>query len=289
MLIVKTNISPVALEKLTEIFHKNGWSIEDNGEEYNRFCQMLEHFSPGQQDLIFELTKEFLWITSNKYESRLYSSLFMIEKKLLADCNKIYILPLQPFPEKRENEIRNESAIFTRYFIKISRLLSHDLFQGKDIHLVDNPSSIPKNINSVPAVLILVDDFIGSGETAETAVSDMRRLANIEDNNKIIIVSLVAQEMGVQRLSRLGIRVFASIIRKRGISDRYLSPELEEKSKIMESIETLIKVKERYNFGYNRTEALVAMVRTPNNTFPVYWCENSMESGKKFTAPFSLG
>lgn len=283
---VKTSISPVALEKLTAIFSKNGWSIEDNKEEYNRFCQMLEYFVPEQQDLIFELTREFLWITVNKYEYYLYSSLFMIEKKLLAGCNKIYVLPLRPLPDKVENEIRNESAIFTRYLIKISRLSNHDLFRGKKICLVDTPSAIPENINAISATLILVDDFIGSGETAETAVKDICRLASIKDSNKIIVVSLVAQETGVQRLSRLGIRVFASIIRKKGISDSYLSPEREVKSKIMESIENLIKVQKGYRFGYNRTEALVAMVRTPNDTFPVYWCENSMEDGTKFAAPF---
>ncbi|MFA6357386.1 MAG: hypothetical protein WCY09_01775 [Candidatus Omnitrophota bacterium] len=287
---MKTNISLVALEKLTEIFNKNGWSIEDHREEYDRFCQALEHFSPEQQGLIFELTREFLWVTLNKYESYLYASLFMIEKKLLVDCNKIYILPLQSYPEKRENETRNESAIFTRYLIKISHLSNNDLFRGKKICLIDSPLAIPKDINFIPAMLILVDDFIGSGETGETAVKDMCRLAGITDYNKILVVSLVAQEMGVQRLSRLGIRVFSRIIRKRGISDSYLNPERETKSRIMESIESLIKVKKKYNFGYNRTEALVAMMsRTPNNTFPVYWCENSMENGKKFIAPFSAG
>ena len=34
--------------------------------------------------------------------------------------------------------------------------------------------------------------------------------------------------------------------------------------------------------GYASTESLVAMIKTPNNTFPVYWCECKENSHAPF-------
>lgn len=41
---MKSNISASSLGKVTEIFNKNGWIVEEHEEEFNRFCQMLENF-----------------------------------------------------------------------------------------------------------------------------------------------------------------------------------------------------------------------------------------------------
>ena len=48
-------------------------------------------------------------------------------------------------------------------------------------------------------------------------------------------------------------------------------PNEEKESKCMHAIEGAIKVSSDYNFGYKQSEALVRMIRTPNNTFPIYW------------------
>lgn len=34
-----------------------------------------------------------------------------------------------------------------------------------------------------------------------------------------------------------------------------------------------MEVNEEFQFGYDHSEALVKMIRTPNNTFPVYWLQ----------------
>jgi len=40
----------------------------------------------------------------------------------------------------------------------------------------------------------------------------------------------------------------------------------------MQSIERRIKgLEEKFKFGYEGSEALVSMIRCPNNTFPIYW------------------
>jgi hypothetical protein len=39
----------------------------------------------------------------------------------------------------------------------------------------------------------------------------------------------------------------------------------------MKKIEEKLNVEKKYLFGYKRSEALISLIRTPNNTFPVFW------------------
>ena len=50
----------------------------------------------------------------------------------------------------------------------------------------------------------------------------------------------------------------------------------------MKRIEHELGVSEEYEFGYGKSEGLVTLIRTPNNTFPVFWYEPSSDN----LAPF---
>lgn len=70
----------------------------------------------------------------------------------------------------------------------------------------------------------------------------------------------------------------------KGITDSYPQQTKEEKKAIMLEIEKKLKPG-KYQFGYEKSEALVTMTRTPNNTFPVFWM-NYEHKGSKFSPPF---
>ena len=125
-----------------------------------------------------------------------------------------------------------------------------------------------------------MDDFIGTGETAEKCIINMQENGILIE--KVIVLSLVAQEKGLEYLKKYNVYLVANIIQRRGISDYYQAEEISEKFSLMTDIENKMSVKEKYRFGYNGSEALVTMCRTPNNTFPLFW----EESGNMATAPF---
>ena len=52
--------------------------------------------------------------------------------------------------------------------------------------------------------------------------------------------------------------------------------------KLMTQIENKLKIDKNFSFGYNRSEALISLIKTPNNTFPVFWFTNK----KHNVAPF---
>ena len=53
----------------------------------------------------------------------------------------------------------------------------------------------------------------------------------------------------------------------------------------MDDIEKRLKVNENYRRGFKESEALVCMLRCPNNTFPVFWSTKKV-SGESWPAPF---
>jgi hypothetical protein len=55
--------------------------------------------------------------------------------------------------------------------------------------------------------------------------------------------------------------------------------------KIVDRIEKRLRITEKFFRGYGQSEALVKMIRTPNNTFPLYWCDKT-KKGDKWPAPF---
>ena len=63
------------------------------------------------------------------------------------------------------------------------------------------------------------------------------------------------------------------MLRGKGISDKYTLTQKTRALSLMESIEDWLNVADDYRFGFGRSEALVSMLRTPNNTFPVYWLD----------------
>jgi hypothetical protein len=50
----------------------------------------------------------------------------------------------------------------------------------------------------------------------------------------------------------------------------------------MEHIEKNLDIPDDYLFGYKKSEALVTMIRTPNNTFPVFWYNKKNEDNAPF-------
>jgi hypothetical protein len=98
---------------------------------------------------------------------------------------------------------------------------------------------------------------------------------------------LVVQNLGYDRiLNNFGISISNSKYRQRGITDSFSDPERKRLQETMESIESFLQYDKNEQFGYNRTEALVKMNRTPNNTFPFYWKDKIITGGCRYSSPF---
>jgi len=127
--------------------------------------------------------------------------------------------------------------------------------------------------------IILLDDFIGTGDTIERRVKWARKQIRKKHktNVSIRVVCLAALEIAKPKLDLLKIEYYSPIWLKRGISDHYKAKELKKAISDMKRLED--ELAKRYNgqsmpsFGYKKSEALFAIeaFNTPNNVFPIFW------------------
>lgn len=270
---------------LVEVFKANGWEIPtaEAGMEsrFNRFCERLSLLDKSEQCLVIELSKHFTIINANDYLQLIIKLLDRLHSEniaMLQQTQKFFILPLLA-PKDFE---KTKSSNFVWYYFHNEAVKYSPFFMGKAlIHCDIKKASWVKNIKANETV-ILVDDYIGSGETAVEAVSWLSSTFDI-DSKQIVILAIAAQKQGLQRITdETSATVYSYYNFMRGISDFYSGGQLASYIQTMNMIEDKLNVDRDYRFGYNRSEALISLIRTPNNTFPVFW----KPYGKEQTAPF---
>lgn len=278
------DLSAAYFGKVNEIFETNNWEIEaTENSHFKRYCTRLSDLRENKKkDLVLELTARYLWIQDKDYLNYLIESLKILSLEKLKDNNvtKFYIAQLIT-PKDKVKDIVKSSARVVYLFNETCLRFNAELSKYK-FELITNRAEITNDyLEANRAMLILADDYIGTGETARECVDDILTKNDIS-KEKIIVLSLVAQETGINNLTEAGILAVAASIQKKGISDYYDHEVVGKKLELMNDIEKKLSVKEKYHLGYGQSEALVTMSRTPNNTFPVFWEEN----GNMKLAPF---
>jgi hypothetical protein len=277
----KNKISLSVLKRLRDIFIQKKWEIQtEEDSTFDDFCDMLEFLNPQQRDCVLDLTQNFLRVDVGKYLHHIRRGLNNISSDVTNGVSTVYILPLLP----KEDYGKSKSSTFLTYFLRGRETKTAQILSVKSVFVLDRVEDIMPYRNSPNWFLLLVDDFIGTGETAEQAIADFRNATGI-GLGKLAVFSLIAQKLGYDKLTSQGIKVFYSELRNRGITDEYVDPKRSEYLEIMSTIDDMLKVKYEYRLGYGQSEALVTLNRTPNNTFPVFWRETNV-NGKKFVAPF---
>ena len=147
------------------------------------------------------------------------------------------------------------------------------------VRFCDDPYALVEHYTD-NSVIILVDDFIGSGLTAYKHIKSYIKLlkeykhnVNVED---FCVVVDVAMRHGVNYLLDNGIDSFYDVLQSKAISEDETLEEkqVESKIRIMKNIEGKVfkNLNPKYSLGFERSESLVSILnKAPNNTFPFYW------------------
>lgn len=262
----ENELSVQYLARLSAIFAKKKWPIDDDlgDKTFENFCNLLAGLEPSHCELILTLTENFLWVREFDYIKHFsYSFDSFISNFSFNEKKNIVVCPL--LSEKDFGKAKSSIALF--YFIKSLLPSLRAKYTQYNIAICDTPSSFRCKQLKSSTTLCLVDDFIGSGNTAVDAINYF--LKQEYPLSQIAIVSLVAMEKGLEDLCKKGYNTYVSIVKKKGITGSGRDEFSETKT--MQEIEAAINISPEYQFGYSRSEALVKMIRTPNNTFPIYW------------------
>ena len=287
MLIKKNTLAEKFVIELAAIFNDQNWEIEEStNDEYSIFdifCKRLEDLeTDADRELMIELTRKYLVVGAGEY----YKYMFDVFKKFI-NCNRdvmmdidtIHIFPVQDkdYPEK------TKSGNMMCYLFQGLLMRRFDVFRNKRVRIIETFDGLVKHKDDIKWLLV-VDDFVGSGDTLLGCVNSIEE-KGIE-KEKIKVLTLVLQECGKKVADEYGVEIYTSVLRNKGITDNYSEQEAQEKKEQMKRISKRFKVKDKNLYlGYKESEGLVSMIKTPNNTFPFYWYEGKRE-GKLSLAPF---
>jgi len=284
----KGNLSVDNISRLDQIFDSKNWPKKEPVPGsilplYEKFCQLLSILSKNEQNLILTLTKDFLRCTLNDYLELLKNSLLKVNQTSIDNSEEIFVLPLVSPEDEQRGKFKSGYLL---PYPAVNIVIPHlPTFNGKNIISLVHLSFLNhKYSNRNNALILFVDDFIGTGETAIKALTNFKKSYSIQSDS-FVIVALVAQERGIVKISEHGHLAVAADIRKRGISDSRRITDKRNAFLLMDQIEKRLEVGNNFLGGYRKSEALVKMIRTPNNTFPVYWCLKS-SNNKPWPAPF---
>lgn len=270
------------LLKFQEIFELKSWTEMDGcDDKLNRFGDLIDNLNQDEISLLLELTHMYEWMSYNDYHNNLRRLLKSVLEEQLQSKKRLIIFPIiQPTDEgemksghvvmKMLEGIKPSINGFKNITIKL-------LKEFRDL----TPEKLSMNENDF---LILVDDYIGSGKTLNKTLNAVSKNKTITNEN-FAILTMAIQEQAKSQLTDKEIINFNSLVLRKGISDNFVSPDLENKIDLMKRIENKIPKVSKYRMGYEKSEALITLIRTPNNTFPIFW-KGIICKGEEIEAPF---
>ena len=272
------------IKRLHDAFVVKNWITTDDNLDsgfdtlFDKYCEMLALLSPEEQQLILDLTLDFQYFPFNRYNSLLFKAISCITKEYITYFDDIYIVPMKN-PED-EKKLKSDSSVMYPCKHEILKKFSVDRIEALDrLEMLGGTAASRTN-----SLIIFVDDFIGTGETAIAAFNEYLSKYAVDDD-EVIAVSLVAQEMGLAAIKEFGIAAYNAVTINKGISDSEVISDKLTAFALMDKIERRLKIPPLYKRGYKASEALVSLIRTPDNTFPVFW-NNSSVGSEVWPAPF---
>ncbi|MDH2208670.1 phosphoribosyltransferase [Empedobacter sp. GD03644] len=257
------------LMELDEVFVKNGWKNKDNYEStFNSLAKFQDEIliNKDEYDLFIELLKNFNWIDINNY----YSIYFKLMRELISNLgikNKnLFVFPII----KKKHEFNVKSGSFVIYLLKsiLDKIDTDNNYKFEDIN---NYESLRKTKIKPSDVIILVDDFIGSGETFLECIDEIKKVNNsLLGNIKVLTLAVKKDTLDTVLKSY---NVYYELEIMKGITDYNSIVNAPIKKDLMRAIEKRIFNigYNQFSLGFNESESLISLARTPDNTFPIFW------------------
>ncbi len=285
-------IEPTTSEiiKIDSLFERKCWAIEQDKpldiSLYNKYIDRYARLAPETRDLFLKLSEKFTVIGSDQIYFMFKRAFEKIPGAFLNKFRVIYFYPLvKPYihigkGKRKVARPKVKSGQKIMVFIEVNEF--RELRFSDKLRLPDDFNLLKEQFIADRDLLVLIDDFVGTGNTANEIFKELFELEKFNNNNTILL-SLVAQERGVKAIKEVsGVETYYEKAEPRGLSDSFEGIELEQHKSVAGKMERSLKIPEEYHLGFEESEALVSIMnKSPNNTFPVFWYET-----KSLVAPF---
>ncbi len=255
----------IDLIELFSIYRKQPWLLQKDGNlaELFKMCSSKKHKS-----LLVNLLENFNFLNGEELSGYLNS---------IAE----YIIKESKFTEA-ETQIAaitfDDEADSSQ---KILDQIKMPLFRKgwSNIKTVNRYGAIKKNYDRGYKQIILIDEFIGSGQTLLNRIKQLKN--DIKEDFEIKICFIAGMDYAIKLIEEAGYEIFCPLKLPKGIRERFIDKSLDEAINSMIEIEETLapNINEHalttYSFGYNTAEALYSLEgcqgNTPNSVFPIFW------------------
>ena len=247
--------------------------VEEN--LFENFCLAINLLEDDEKELFFFLTNKFLKISDIDYFPKIKYVIEHIE--LPENIKNIIVVPLTNFADS--SKVKSSSSLV--YYVK-NQLRKK--FTGCSVQAYNHYQDISKPITE-DTVLFFPDDFIGSGTYATGFLMELQDKFGTTNN---LFITIAILKTGKEQLESLNSSVYSYYVLEKGILD---DKTIDTKRKqryydILHKLSQKLGVYASFEKGMYESEALVSLIKIPNNTFGLYWCESKQTKEKKWPQLF---
>ena len=252
------------------------WGDADFKKEFDGILDnWINQFSTDERPLLLELLKNFYYYTEKAIDRKV---LELHQHFLEINGEDISKVVFSKIP--KEYGVANSDIIFTSYWLNndIKGYSSYDVIR----EYLEN--------DAVPEKLVIVDDYMGSGDTITGALKTMLSIAPELHNSKLYVLVIHASQVGIKNLNAfiseraLDLTFICLENTDKAFQEDYIFPKIDAKLKEEEykQICDCKNVSKGAVLGYKDIQSLVAFDKTtPNDTLGLFW-----HSAENFVALF---
>lgn len=230
-----------------------------------------------EQALVLELLDKFRYLDGDSYSEAIRSLAHHISVTLSLAPDRTAI-------SAREVSAYSDSSQMVAYHLKAIGGLPPEWTTNRFVSGLKEIGEM--DIDDV----ILVDEFLGTGESMEKSVEYVRGLGAENGRDFRVHCAVIAgMDLGLERLKATADSVFAEYSLKKGISGEYPTELVPAKIAMMDRLESQLGGSSsrgklsRHKLGYKKSEALYSRHEgnTPNNVFPIFWWEKTCKGEER--------
>jgi len=257
-------------DKYFKILPKQNWLAEKESELMNMVSSCK---SSQQQDLVFSLLEDFQYVGSEILNRYIESIADYVINDSGFDIKRTQIvgMAMDDNPDSSQWILQQLKSIMTK--------------KGwNNVKITTRFDKAVKIMNSETLnQLVLVDEFIGSGQSVEGRINLLKARAKTDYEIKACFIA--GMEFGIERVVNSFADFKCFIPLKKAISEIMADEKRNDAIIYMRELESTLlpKINDKelstYHFGYNGAEALYSSIcNTPNSVFPYFWWPYDLNS-----------
>lgn len=220
--------------------------------------------------LLIELLKNTTYVSLTRYQEAFDRIRIQIEQAWMVDITKCIFVSANQ--DRRISS--SHRALFALRSANWAGVIPEERFVTRFRDAIDGCQK--------DFTIVIVDDFIGSGQTIQGVIDWMSANASAAGlNANLFVVTVSACRQGLEALQASGVSAYADVIVPKSISDLVDAAHRTAAMATMVSIEDTLQSKcdegafRTYRLGLGQQEAVFYQDegRTPDNVFPVFWWE----------------